>query len=419
MTFERFVARRIYSDKAGEQRFSRPAVRIAMAGIAIGLVVMLLSIAIVLGFKSEVSGKVIGFGSHAQVISLTQDQDHNILPVVANDSLLRAVRTTPGVTRVQRYVEKTGMLKTDDDFLGVQVRGVGNDYDLTFIRSYLVSGTLPHLSADHTSDSIVISQRIARALHLRVGDRVFAYFLGHATDTTPMRARRFTVAGIYATHLAEYDKVMCYTDLRTVRRLNKWKDDEVSGLELRVRDFDNVDAVTREVSRRVSRNTDRIGATRGAFTIKELSPHVFAWLEVLDVNVIIILVLMMLIGGFTVVSGLLIVMLERIHTIALLKALGATNMDVRRIFIHFATMLVSRGILIGDAVGLLLCFVQQRWAVIGLDAETYYIDSVPIAFDWPLIAIINIGVLIISTLIILGSSFLISLKGPAATLRFE
>ena len=415
MGLELFIARRIYGEKSTEQRFSQPAIQIALTGIAIGLAVMIISVFVVLGFQREVTEKVVGFGSHAQVLSLSLDEYGMLCPVVTNDSLMQVVNDEPGVRHAQVFAMKQGMLKTDEDFIGVQMKGVGEDYDLSFFRRYLTEGELPSFSADSSSNQILLSRRIADAMHLKCGERVFAYFVG----TDDIRARRFTIAGIYETHLAEFDRVMCLTDLRTIRKLNNWKNDESSGIELIVDGFEEGDQVANALARKVNHTQDRIGALRGVFSIREIVPHIFSWLDVLDMNVVMIIILMLLVGGFTIVSGLLIVMLERIQMIGIMKALGATNGMVRRIFRHFAVMLVGKGMLIGNAVALVLCFLQQRFGLIRLDPDTYYIDAVPVEFNWVYLLLINLGVLLISSLIIFGSSYLMSIKGPASTIRYE
>ncbi len=415
MGLELFIARRIYGEKSTEQRFSQPAIQIALTGIAIGLAVMIISVFVVLGFQREVTEKVVGFGSHAQVLSLSLDEYGMLCPVVTNDSLMQVVNEEPGVRHAQVFAMKQGMLKTDEDFIGVQMKGVGEDYDLSFFRRYLTEGELPSFSADSSSNQILLSRRIADAMHLKCGERVFAYFVG----TDDIRARRFTIAGIYETHLAEFDRVMCLTDLRTIRKLNNWKNDESSGIELIVDGFEEGDQVANDLARKINHTQDRIGALRGVFSIREIVPHIFSWLDVLDMNVVMIIILMLLVGGFTIVSGLLIVMLERIQMIGIIKALGATNGMVRRIFRHFAVMLVGKGMLIGNAAALVLCFLQQRFGLIRLDPDTYYIDAVPVEFHWVYLLLINLGVLLISSLIIFGSSYLMSIKGPATTIRYE
>lgn len=415
MSFEFFIAKRIYADQSADgERFSRPAIRVALLGVAIGLAVMLISLAVVLGFKREVSSKVIGFGSHIQVVSITQNQRYEMLPVLTNDSLVKTIEGIRGIKHVQKFANKLGILKTDDDFCGLNFKGIGEDYDKSFLESCLVQGEMPSFSAGEASNEIVISQKVASDLGVKVGDKIFAYFMGEEN----MRARRLTIAGVFETHMADYDENLAVTDIYTVRRLNGWEKEQSSGLEITVHDFEQVDELTRTLHF-LHRNTDRNGVTYGVFSIKEIAENTFAWLAVLDMNVMMILVLMMLVSAFTVVSGLLIIMLERINMIGTLKVLGATNASVRKVFNRFSIMLVGRGLLWGNAVGLLLCILQQHFKIVSLDASVYYIDAVPIAFDWLLILLVNIITILVSIAVISGSSHLISIGKPSETIRFE
>ena len=213
MNFERFIAKRIYANTDEKRQISRPAIRIALIGIIIGMAVMIVSIAVVMGFKSEVSSKVVGFGSHLQVISVTLDQDRQLMPVLTTDSLERVIRRNPQVAHVQRYATKMGMLKTSDDFRGIQFKGVGEEYDLSFFKQYLKDGELPVFSSKESKNQLLVSQRIASDLHIKTGDKVYAYFV----NDKGMRARRFTVCGIYETHLSEYDRNIVLTDIYTIR----------------------------------------------------------------------------------------------------------------------------------------------------------------------------------------------------------
>ncbi|MBO4673486.1 MAG: ABC transporter permease [Bacteroidaceae bacterium] len=415
MAFELCIAKRIYADKAEDgEKFSRPAIRIAMLGVAIGVAVMLVSLAVVLGFKHEVSEKVVGFGSHIQVLSLTQDQNYEMLPVLTNDTLIQKVKRVKGTGRVQRFATKIGILKTEDNFRGLTFKGVGEDYDLSFFQRCLVDGEMPKFTSKKATNEILLSQKVAGDLGVKTGDKIFAYFMGEES----MRARRLKVAGIFATNMNDYDKNYVITDIYTVRKLNNWDEEMSSGLEITVNDFERVEELTQKLQF-IHQGTDRNGVTYGVFSIKDIAAHTFAWLAVLDMNVVMILVLMILVSAFTVVSGLLIIMLERINMIGTLKVLGATNASVRRIFIQFSVMLVGQGMLWGNVVGLLLCWLQQRFHFISLDASVYYIDSVPIQFNWLLILAINAITLLVSTLVIWGSSHLISLGKPSQTTRYE
>lgn len=385
-----------------------------MLGVAIGVAVMLISLAVVLGFKHEVSSKVIGFGSHIQVLSLTQNQNYEMMPVLTNDTLIRKVKKVQGVGRIQKFATKIGTLKTEKDFRGLTFKGVGEDYDLSFFQSCLTSGKMPKFSAKEASNEILLSQKVAGDLGVKVDDKIFAYFMGEES----MRARRFKVAGIFATNMNDYDKNYVITDIYTVRKLNGWDEEMSSGLEVTVNDFDRVEELTNKLQF-IHKDTDRNGVTYGVFSIKDIAAHTFAWLSVLDMNVVMILVLMILVSAFTVVSGLLIIMLERINMIGTLKVLGATNVSVRKIFIQFSVMLVGQGLLWGNVIGLLLCWIQQKFHLISLDATVYYIDSVPIQFNWWLILAINVATLLISTFVIWGSSHLISIGKPSETIRYE
>lgn len=409
-----------------QQSVSRPAIRIALAGIIVGLAVMIISLCVVMGFKQQVADKVVGFGSHIQVVSLTQDEYMQRMPIEASDSIVNLVAhacdsipqlhaTTPVIRKVQRFAMKMGMLKTDDDFLGLQFKGVGQDYDTTFFSTYLLEGRLPAFSSDESSNELLISRRIANDLSLAVGDRVFAYFI----DRSQMRARRFNVCGIYETNLSEYDRTTVLTDIYTIRRLNNWDSLQVTGLEVLISDFAYLASATDSIEARVGHTTDNHGCTYGVYHIRDLAPHIFSWLGVLDVNVVMILVLMICVASFTVASGLLIIMLERIQTIGTLMALGATHLSIRKIFTHFAIMLVGRGMLWGNIVGVALCWLQSQFHIIGLDASVYYIDSVPIQFNWPLIILVNIITLVVAAIVIFGSSHLMGLGKPAKTMRWD
>lgn len=415
MSLSDFIARRLYSDKESRNRVSRPAVLIAMLGICVGVVIMVMSIAVAYGFKREVTAKVVGFGSDVQVLSLTQDQNYRLLPVVTGDSLRRVVMSVGGIRAVDEFATVIGMIKTDENFEAVQFKGYGEGYDMSFFRRYLQEGNVPELSGKESKNQLLISRTIADDLRLKVGDKVFTYFVGDGN----MRARRFTVSGIYQTNLTDYDRNVVVTDIYTIRKLNGWKDDESSGYQVSVTDFSQVDEVTERLVSVINHNYDRNCCTYGAFSIKELVPSIFSWLGVLDMNVIMILVLMLCVSVFTIMSGLLIVMLERINMVGVLKALGATNFTVRKIFMHFTIRVVGEGILIGNVVALGLLALQYFLHLVRLDASVYYIDFVPVQFEWLMFMGVDVVTMVISAIVIFGSSFFMSLGKPAETIRFE
>ncbi len=386
-----------------------------MAGIAVGLMVMIVSLAVVMGFKREVSQKVIGFGSHIQLCSLTQTTDYVMMPVLTTDSLERVVRKIDGIDHIQKYATTLGILKTEDNFVGLTFFGIGEDYDRTFFERSMVEGEMPKFSSKESGNKIMISRKVANSLNVEVGDKIYAYFMGSKN----LRARRFVIKGIYETNLSDYDSNYAFTDIYTVRKLNGWDDTMSSGYQMTVKNFDDVDWINEHVRAKICIHLDSNGATYGSFSIRQMAAHTFAWLEVLDMNVLMILILMICVSSFTIVSGLLIIMLERINMIGTLKALGATNMTIRRIFVNFSVMLVGKGLIIGNLLGLLFCWLQDTFHIVKLDASIYYIDSVPIEYNWIYFIAVNLITLIISSLVIFGSSFLISLSKPVKAMRFE
>ena len=415
MNFPLFIARRIYGESDARQMVSRPAIRIATAGVAIGLAVMIVSVSVVFGFKHTIRDKVVGFGSHIQVGNFMTLQAGEQYPVQMGDSMMTALRNTQGVSHVQRFAMKQGILKTDNDFLGVAFKGVGPEFDSTFIHQNMVEGTIPAFSDSASTNRLLISKPMADKLRLKTGERIFAYFI----DENGVRARRFTISGIYQTNLSQYDDIICYTDLYTTVRLNGWKSDQVSGAEVSVSDFDRVDETEAIYINKVNRQTDAYGETYSTKTIRELNPQIFSWLDLLDMNVWIILALMTAVAAVTMISGLLIIILERTTMIGVLKALGARNKTIRHTFLWFAVFMIGRGLIIGNILGIGLVVLQRLTGLVKLDADTYYVSTVPVELNLPIIHLLNIATLIISVLVLIGPSYLISHIHPAKSMRYE
>ncbi|MCF0160895.1 MAG: ABC transporter permease [Bacteroidaceae bacterium] len=413
MKLSLFIARRLYGSRT-DKSVSRPAIHIATIGIAIGLAVMLVSVAVVLGFKSEIKNKLTGFGADIQVINMERPSSYESLPIAAPDSLMEVIRKHPQVAHAQRYVTKPVILKTDDLFRGIGLKGVGKDYDWSFLRAQLVEGEIPAFSDTASTNRIVISRTVAREMKLKLHEKVYCYMVGES-----LRARRFEIAGIYETHLAEFDGNLVFTDRRTVQRLNDWDDDQVTGVEVRLKDYDRLEEVYRDFVLKFNTQQDEYGQAYYATTIEKENPALFAWLGLLDLNVWVILALMLAVAGFTMISGLLIIILERTNMIGVLKALGADNDAVRHIFLYFAVLLIGRGMVIGNVLGLALCWLQKQFALIPLDAASYYVDVVPIEFNWPLLIALNVGTLLVSVTVLLAPSYLVSQIHPARSIRFE
>lgn len=417
MNFPLFIARRIYSDHIGDQqKVSKPAIRIAVAGVAIGLAVMIISVCVVLGFKHTIRDKVVGFGSHIQVANFYTLQSSAIdQPIAIGDSMINVLKKTEGVKHVQRFAMKQGILKTDNDFLGVMFKGVGPEFDSTFIHKNMVEGSIPHFSDQQSTNRILISKDMANKLSVKAGDRIFAYFIGDGG----VRTRRFTISGIYQTNLAQYDKTTCFCDLYTARKLNAWTDDMVTGAELTVNDFKQLSTTANYIINRVNRTQDKYGNTFSSKTIRELSPQIFSWLDLLDLNVWIILAIMTAVAVVTMISGLLIIILERTTMIGVLKALGARNSTVRHTFLWFAAFIIGKGLLIGDALALALILLQKFTGFAKLDPQTYYVDVVPVELDWMLIVALNVATMLIALFVLIAPSYLVSHIHPAKSMRYE
>ena len=410
-----FLAKKIYSDSGETKKVSLPAVRIATLGMAIGLAVMIVSVAVVMGFKKSIRDKVVGFGSHLVVNNFTSMQDVEQAPICTSDSIINLLRKAPGVTHTQRYAMKQGLLKTDTDFLGVMLKGVGEDWDTTFISANMNEGVIPAFSSEKSTNKILISRLMADKLNVSVGEKIFAYFLGDGS----VRTRRFTISGIYQTNLTKYDEAIVFCELCTAQRLKAWQPDQTSGIEMTVADFAKIETTAQWLIEQINRKTDKYGQTYSSATIQETNPQIFSWLDLLDLNVWIILALMICVASVTMISGLLIVILERIPMIGTLKALGARDKTIRHTFLWFGSFIIIKGIVWGNIAGLALCLIQKYTGLITLDPQTYYVSEAPVEISIPVVLLLNVCTLIVCTLILIVPSFLVSHIHPVKTMKFK
>lgn len=415
MKFSFFVAQRFFKNIGREQqRASNPTITIATAGVAIGLIVMIVSVCVILGFKSEITKKVEGFGSHIEVLDYKAITAPDLFPVQSDSAFLGALKQIPNVKSVNRVAQKMGVIKTKEDFVGVTLKGLPENYDTSFLATSIVEGRMPKLK-DGNGNEILISRQQANNLHLKLGDRVFTYFFEESIKT-----RRFTIVGIYSSNMGMFDKNFVFTNLSTIERLNQWDGSLASMIEIRLNDFSEIDATLPAVQNLCNTmNKTEFTQTRQPLSIKQHYFSVFAWLDLLDFNLVVILVLMIAVSGFTMVSGLFILILERTGTIGVLKALGATNTSIRHIFLNFAALITLRGLMIGNIVAGLILFVQQQWGVLKLNPATYYVETVPLEINLPIILLINVMTLVLTTLALVGPSFMISRIQPAKAIRFE
>lgn len=419
MNLELFIARKIYANRQGEKSVSLPAVRIAVAGIALGLVVMMLAVSIVIGFKQEIRRKVIGFGSHIQISNLDNNSSFESAPIRVTDSLMAVLQNTPEVSHIEQYITKPGILKTDTEFQGVVYKGVGAGYDWSFLKEHLVEGEIPDYFPDSLNGTlangtqILISQTLADMLNLKLGDSFMSYFV-----QDNVKARKFHIAGIYQTNFVDFDKLFIFSNIPTLRKLNDWEGDQVSGIELMVKDYDRVEQITEDLYFKLQ-NLDSGGRGYYVRSIRDLHPQIFSWLDLMDINVWVILFLMTLVAGFTMISGLLIIILERTNMIGILKSMGYADFSIRRVFLYVSAFLIGRGMLWGNVVGLIVCGLQYYFGIFKLDPTMYYLKAVPIAWNFWYFLLIDAGTLFVTLLMLLGPSMIISKISPAKSMRYE
>lgn len=415
MKWESFVARRIYFDKEHQHEVSPPAVRLAIAGVALGLAVMILTVAIVVGFKKEIREKVVGFGSHIRISAFSSNTTYETPPIQFSDSLSQLLSADKEIVCVEPYATKPGIFKTDEHYMGIVIKGVMPGYDWSFFSSYLTEGSIPQLTDSVASDRILVSQAIASKLGLEVGDGVLAYFV----QDEAVRARKFIVEGIYKTDLSDFDNLFVIGDARQVQRLNAWQPDQYSGIELRVAHYDRLDDTTYRIYTQLLIKPDAYGQHYYTQSVRELNPVFFGWLDLLDMNVWVIIILMAVVAGFTMISGLLVIILENTSMIGVLKSVGASNRSIRTIFLNVSVFLVGKGLLWGNVVGLTLCAVQKYFHVLKLNPEAYYIPYVPIELNVWYVLLLNVGSLIVSMLMLVGPSYIVALIRPAQTVKYE
>ena len=415
MNLPLFIARRIYSDEGDKRKVSRPAIRIATVGVAIGLAVMIVTVSVILGFKHTIRDKVVGFGGHIQVHNILSYNASDPYVICADDSVMNVLQHIEGVRHAERYSYTQGLLKTNDDFLGIVFKGIGQEYDTQFLKSNLVSGDIPQFSDSTSRYQLLLSKMIADKLRLKSGDKVFAYFF----DGDDVRTRRYTVCGIYQTNMTRFDENLCFTDLYTVNRINGWEKDICSGIEVSVDNLETLNQTEDRFIEQVNRSSDRIGNTFTTQTIYEVYPQVFSWLELLDINVWIILFLMVCVAGFTMISGLLIIILERTQMIGILKAVGARNDTIRHTFLWFSVFIIGQGLFWGNIIGVGIVLLQNYTGIIALDPQTYYVSKAPMELNIPLILLINVATLLICVFVLIAPSYLISHIHPAKSMRYE
>ncbi len=431
MNLEYFIARKVAA--GGKQSFSRLIIRIAVAAVALSVAVMIVTSALIFGFKKEISEKIFGFWGHIHItdsninrgvlesepVSLRQPFYPSLdtissavfLRQIENDGTLEfeEVPSRGGIRHIQMFALSPGIIKTKEDIEGIVLKGVGNDFDRNFIEKYLEEGEFIDLAAKAAGNSIVVSRQTANRLDLDLGDRFIYYFIQKGE---PLK-RLFTVSGIYKTGLEEYDKRFAIVDIRKIQQLLKWSEDEVGGFEVFIDDIADLELMTEFIY------LEKLPNTLYAESIRQKFPPIFEWLELQDVNQYVIIALMLIVSIINMTTALLILILERTNMIGTLKALGSTDFSVRKVFLYYAAFIVTVGLFWGNLIGLGICWLQDIFRFIKLSEADYYLSYAPIEMNWMMVAGINLGTLILTVVVLIIPSFLVSRISPVRALRFK
>ncbi len=389
---------------------SKPVVRISIVSIALGLALMIISVAIVIGFKNSVSQKVMGFAAHLQLVPFDNNVSLQGKPVKLNDELIAKLRGNEKIAHVQFTAQKAGLVKTDNQIHGIVVKGVDSSYDNSFLMDNLVSGSYPNINDSVKTNEIIVSDKIAKKLDFKVGSDVRVWFIDDGK--TSARGRKFNVSGIYNTGMEEFDNMYIIGDLRQLQKLNNWNDDEVGSIEILVNNVEEIRDISFELYNTIPYDVSVI-------TVYDEFPQIFSWLNLLDMNVIVLLTLMIIVATITMISTLLILIIERTSMVGILKVLGSNNGSIRKIFLYKASGIILKGMLLGNFIGLLFYFVQLNFELIGLDPESYYVDYVPVELSLLYFVLLNLGTFIVSVLVLIIPSYYITRIVPAKALRYE
>jgi len=414
MNLPYFIAQRLIKGRTKGTSFSKPINVIAVIGISLGLAVMILAVAILTGFKQQIREKVIGFGSHIQIVNYDSNYSLETAPISEGQDFIHRIEKIPGIRHIQVFATKAGIIKTDEEIQGVYLKGVGSDFDWNYFNSCMVDGEVFHVTDTMRTDKVIISKKISDMLRLKTGDSFAMYFI-----QDPPRQRKFTVSGIYETSLEEFDKVYVFCDIGHIKRHNSWKDDQVSGFEVFIDDFDRLDQMTAAVIDAVGYRVVEDEEKFKVVSVRQKYPQIFDWLNFQDVNVVIIILLMLVVAGFNMISGLLILILEKTNMIGVMKALGSDDITIRRIFMYQAAWLIGKGLFWGNVIGIGLALLQLKTGLITLDPSSYYIKTVPVNFNIFHIIMLNAGTMSVILIMLLVPSKLISRITPVKAIRYD
>lgn len=411
MNLEYFIAKRLITAKNYKSSISAPIIKIAISAIAIGMIMMIVSVATGIGLQQKIREKISAFNGHIIISNYDNNlSEVTLVPISKKQDFYPKFSSVSGISHIQTIATKAGIIRTETAFEGIILKGVGKDYQWNNIKEYLVSGKLPDFSKD-LNQEVVISQFLANRLNLKVGDSFNTFFIKEEQNKLPI-SRRFKITGIFNSGFQEFDATYVIGDIRHLQRINKWTPDEVGAFEVFVDDFDNIKKIGEQVY-------EQTGSTLDTKTIIEKYSYIFEWLQLFDFNIIVILVVMILVATINMVVALLVLILERTQMIGILKALGADNWSVRKIFLYNAFYLILRGLFWGNLIGIALLLIQQHFGIIQLNPENYYVNQAPVYINWGYIMLLNFLTITICFLVLLIPSYIITKISPVKAIRFD
>lgn len=411
LNYELFIAKRIISAKQHKNSVSSPIIKISILAIAIGMIVMLFSIATGVGLQKKIKEKISGFNGDVQIMTYDANNSKITLnPVSLNQNFYPDFKEVPNVKKVQAYATLAGIIRTSENFEGVILKGVNSDYDWTFFKDYLVTGKIPDLKGE-ISNEILISAITSKKLKLKTGDSFYMFFVKDDPNKAP-NARKFVVSGIFDSGFQEIDEGFIVGDMRHIQKINKWEVDQVGGFEVLLHDFDQLKQSGNDIY-------DNIDPKLNAFTIAEKYPAIFEWLDLFDVNIAVIIGIMILVAGINMITALLVLILERAPMVGVLKALGNNNWSIQKIFLYNAAYLIGVGLFWGNLIGLSLLFLQKKFGIITLNPENYYVTQAPVHLNFYHILWLNIGTLLLCMFMLLIPSYIVSKISPVKAIKFN
>ncbi|CAM4261443.1 ABC transporter permease [Zobellia roscoffensis] len=413
MNFEYFLAKRLIKGEAHKISISAPIIKIAIAAIALGVVMMLVAISTGVGLKYKIREKVAAFNGHIQVSSYDNNtSDVSVMPVSLNQEFYPEFKGVDGIDHVQAVASKAGIIRTETTFEGIIAKGVGSDYKWAAFEEYLVEGELPNYMGD-LNEEVLMSELMANRLHLKTGDTFYAFFLKDGDVSKLPNQRKFKITGLYDSGFEEFDGLYLFTDIRHIQRMNKWESDQVGNFEIFLNNFDDIDEKSREIYGKTLSTLD-------TQTIVNKYYKIFEWISLFDFNIILIIGIVIIVSGFNMITALLVLILERTQMIGILKALGSANWSIRKVFLYNASYLIGIGLLWGNAIGLGAIFIQDKFQVLKFpNPKEYYIEYVPVHIDFITVLALNIGVLILCVLMLLVPSYIITKITPVKAIKFE